>query len=170
MTQAVTKLLRNMPESTFIAEWTRPESERRYSFNDLLAEAMRRGYNAQGKQVCPVAVRSLCPSCDGELTTTDHELGACTQCRAPIRPQRSEATMSKPRGHSNVHVDQTERYGDTDRAMIPIESGATVYTVKPLPPLSLSREEWQEIGERMGWAKYRLSADKEAEQRKRARA
>lgn len=79
--------------------------------------------------------------------------------------------MSRPRGHSNAHTDQTIPYEtNPDRASIPIEGGATVFTVRPLPPLSLSREEWQEIGERMGWAKYRLSADRTNEQRKRVRA
>jgi hypothetical protein len=67
--------------------------------------------------------------------------------------------MSK-RGHSNVHADQTTTYPTTpDRALIPIEGGASVSTVKELPPLSLSREEWETIGERTGWLKHRLSAD-----------
>lgn len=48
-----------------------------------------------------------------------------------------------------------------EKAMIPLIGGAHVNTVRPLLPLALSRDEWQEIGERMGWAKYRLSADKE---------
>ena len=70
--------------------------------------------------------------------------------------------MSKPRGHSNVHAEQTKPYPTMpDKASIPLSGGATVYTVKELPPLALSREEWQEIGERMGWAKYQLSADRE---------
>lgn len=71
--------------------------------------------------------------------------------------------MSKPRGHSNVHAEQAQphpRLG-TDKAMIPISGGASFNTVRPLPPLALSREEWQEIGERMGWAKYRLNADRQ---------
>lgn len=68
--------------------------------------------------------------------------------------------MSKPRGHSNVKAEETQPYPTMpEKASIPISGGATVYTVKELPPLALSREEWQEIGERMGWAKYRLSAD-----------
>lgn len=68
--------------------------------------------------------------------------------------------MSKPKGHSNAHTDQTAPHPtNPDKASIPLEGGASVYTVKELPPLALSREEWQEIGERMGWTKYRLSAD-----------
>lgn len=30
---------------------------------------------------------------------------------------------------------------------------------EPLPPPTLSHEEWEEIGQRMGWIKERLSAD-----------
>lgn len=68
--------------------------------------------------------------------------------------------MSKPRGHSNAYTNKTEPHPTApDKAFIPIVGGASPYTVKDLPPLALSREEWQEIGERMGWAKYRLSAD-----------
>lgn len=68
--------------------------------------------------------------------------------------------MSKPRGHSNARVHEMQPHPTApDKASIPIEGGASVYTVKDLPPLTLSRDEWQEIGERMGWAKYRLSAD-----------
>lgn len=97
--------------------------------------------------------------CGASLTTTDYFAGFCTQCKMPIMAKET-TMMMKPRGHSNVHANQTEPHPTApDRAMIPIEGGATVYSVKELPPLSLSREEWQEIGERMGWAKYRLSAD-----------
>lgn len=66
--------------------------------------------------------------------------------------------MSKPAGHSNAIVDQVQPIS-TSQAMIPIHGGATVTTYRALPSLILSREEWQEIGERMGWARYRLSAD-----------
>ena len=60
--------------------------------------------------------------------------------------------MSKPRGHSNAHVEQTEPYPTMPhKASIPIEGGATVYTVKDLPPLALDREEWETIGRKMGW-------------------
>jgi hypothetical protein len=45
--------LRNMAESTFVEEWTRPAAKQRYPYNLLHAEAMRRGYNAEGKQVTP---------------------------------------------------------------------------------------------------------------------
>lgn len=78
--------------------------------------------------------------------------------------------MGQPRGHSNAHTDQTAPYPtNPDRASIPIVGGATVFSVRALPPLSLSREEWEEIGERMGWVKYRLSADREAREGKRVR-
>lgn len=60
--------------------------------------------------------------------------------------------MSKPRGHSNAYVDRTKPHPNVpDKAMIPIVGGAQVHTVRDLPPLALSREEWKEIGERMKW-------------------
>jgi hypothetical protein len=63
--------------------------------------------------------------------------------------------MSSPRGHSNVHAEQTTAWVRSDgnplRARIPISGGATVYSVKDLPPLALSRDEWLEIGRRMEW-------------------
>jgi hypothetical protein len=37
--------------------------------------------------------------------------------------------------------------------MIPLIGGADVYTVKELPPLALSKEEWEIIGRKMGWLK-----------------
>lgn len=68
--------------------------------------------------------------------------------------------MNKPKGHSNARTDETEPWsGDTEKAMIPISGGQTVASWRPLPPLALTKEGWQEIGERMGWAKYCLSAD-----------
>ena len=39
------------------------------------------------------------------------------------------------------------------RVIIPIEGGASVYTVKDLPPLALSKEEWLTIGRKTGWIK-----------------
>lgn len=69
--------------------------------------------------------------------------------------------MSK-RGHSNVHAEQAEPHPNiSDKAMIPITGGASFHTVRPLPPLALSREEWETIGERMGWLKHKLSMDRE---------
>ena len=60
--------------------------------------------------------------------------------------------MRTPRGHSNPHVeDLTVHPVVPDKVMIPIEGGASVYTVKPLPPLALSRDEWKRIGDRMNW-------------------
>lgn len=65
------------------------------------------------------------------------------------------------RGHSNIYPEQITTWPNLpDVAKIPIAGGANVDTVKELPPLALRREEWQEIGERMGWAKYRLNGDK----------
>jgi len=60
--------------------------------------------------------------------------------------------MSSPRGHSNAHVDQISRWDSRpDKAKIPMEGGASVHTVKSLPPLALDREEWKTIGRAMGW-------------------
>jgi hypothetical protein len=61
--------------------------------------------------------------------------------------------MREPRGHSNVHVSGISRYSETsnDIAKIPIEGGVDVYSVTPLPPLALAREEWEKIGQAMGW-------------------
>jgi hypothetical protein len=61
--------------------------------------------------------------------------------------------MREPRGHSNVRVSGISRYSETsnDMAKIPIEGGADVYSVKPLPPLALARVEWEKIGQAMGW-------------------
>lgn len=55
-------------------------------------------------------------------------------------------------GHSNVRTKYTEPWPDNPLlAKIPLEGGASVYSVKELPPLALSQEEWKRIGERMGW-------------------
>lgn len=60
-----------------------------------------------------------------------------------------------PRGHSNVddwdgvYIDDPE----LGKVKIPISGGASVYTVKDLPPLYLSREEWEKIGKKAGWVK-----------------
>lgn len=58
----------------------------------------------------------------------------------------------KPRGHSNVYADETERYPDDPAvACIPMIGGAQVHTCKPLPPLALHRDDWEKIGLKMGW-------------------
>ena len=65
-------------------------------------------------------------------------------------------THKKPQGHSNIYADETEPWtepGDPARACIPLTGGARVDTYKPLPPLSLSRKEWTEIGFRMRWCR-----------------
>lgn len=60
--------------------------------------------------------------------------------------------MPKPRGHSSAYPQLTEPYPtNPERASIPIEGGASVHTVKPLPALSLSFEEWETIGRKMNW-------------------
>ena len=57
------------------------------------------------------------------------------------------------RGHSNVTrlYDAKPLPTNPERFMIPIIGGAQVYSVKELPPLALSKEEWLEIGKRAGW-------------------
>lgn len=56
------------------------------------------------------------------------------------------------RGHSNVNAAKTEPWPDNpEKARIPLEGGASVYTVRELPPLALGKSEWEEIGRRMGW-------------------
>lgn len=62
--------------------------------------------------------------------------------------ERGTNQMSKPRGHSNVAGDARP---DNEWARIPITGGADVSTVRPLPPLYLSEQEWQVIGRIMGW-------------------
>jgi len=64
LSAANTKELRQMPESTFIEEWTRPAVLQRFPFNDLLAEAKRRGYNAEGRQVTPEPEQTEGLSCN----------------------------------------------------------------------------------------------------------
>jgi hypothetical protein len=67
-------------------------------------------------------------------------------------------TRHRPRGHSNAYAEETEPYpSNPSRASIPLAGGSTVYTCKPLPALSLSREEWEEIGRRMGWIRTRAA-------------
>ncbi len=60
-------------------------------------------------------------------------------------------------GHSNVEPKQTRQWSDLDKtvesgiARIPISGGVTAATTRDFPPLSLMKEEWLEIGRRMGW-------------------
>jgi len=57
------------------------------------------------------------------------------------------------RGHSNVHnLENMEPYPtNPDRWSIPIQGGISVYSVKDLPDLALSKAEWLEIGKRAGF-------------------
>ena len=52
------------------------------------------------------------------------------------------------RGHSNVYNLSGMKPYETnpDSWSIPIQGGASVYTVKNLPDLALDKEEWLEIG------------------------
>lgn len=65
------------------------------------------------------------------------------------------------RGHSNVHnlADMKPYPTNPDRWCIPIQGGASVYTVKDFPDLALDKEEWLEIGKRAGWlTDYEISS------------
>jgi len=57
------------------------------------------------------------------------------------------------RGHSNVSNFREIKPYPTNptKISIPISGGASVYKVKPLPPLSLNKEEWEKIGVIAGW-------------------
>jgi hypothetical protein len=57
------------------------------------------------------------------------------------------------RGHSNVtNLSEMEQYPtNPDRWSIQIQGGSTISSVKNLPNLALSKEEWLEIGKRAGW-------------------
>jgi predicted methyltransferase len=57
------------------------------------------------------------------------------------------------RGHSNVYnLSEIKPYPtNPDKISIPIQGGASVYTVKNLPDLALDKEEWLEIGKKAGW-------------------
>lgn len=59
--------------------------------------------------------------------------------------------MTQPRGHSNIKTESLRANDRTGAAMIPLEGGATVNSVRSLPPLALRREEWKTIGDRMNW-------------------
>ncbi|MFA5307433.1 MAG: hypothetical protein WC365_08350 [Candidatus Babeliales bacterium] len=57
------------------------------------------------------------------------------------------------KGHSNVcNLETMHPYPtNPNRWCIPIEGGSSVYTVKNLPDLALSKNEWFEIGKKAGW-------------------
>jgi len=60
--------------------------------------------------------------------------------------------MNDTRGHSNIYQGSTRRYKTCpDRARVSIMGGGRVDTVKRLPDLSLSKEDWLQIGRAMGW-------------------
>ncbi len=56
-----------------------------------------------------------------------------------------------PRGHTNCFAEETTVSEMSGKALIPIEGGASVLTVRAFPPLALGKSEWIEIGRRMGW-------------------
>jgi hypothetical protein len=62
------------------------------------------------------------------------------------------------RGHSNVHkLDEVKPYPtNPERALVPILGGANVTTVKELPPLAISEDEWKTIGRMMGWLREQV--------------
>jgi hypothetical protein len=61
------------------------------------------------------------------------------------------------RGHSNVESKKTVPWNKVDPktdpgiARVPLSGGASIEGWRELPPLSLRKEEWEEIGKRMGW-------------------
>ncbi len=58
------------------------------------------------------------------------------------------------RGHSNVIVERISKWDTPDDcAKLPMCGGSTVYSCKDLPPLALHKDDWEKIGEYMGWIK-----------------
>lgn len=59
------------------------------------------------------------------------------------------------KGHSNVtRLEEMKPYlTNPDRWCIHIEGGSSVYSVRDLPDLALSKDEWLEIGQRARWLK-----------------
>jgi len=57
------------------------------------------------------------------------------------------------KGHSNVDAKRTTTWPNADHACaaIPLCGGASYSSYKELPPLALHKDEWEEIGIRMGW-------------------
>lgn len=62
------------------------------------------------------------------------------------------------RGHSNVESSRTRPWSEVDPkveegiARIPLGGGATVSTWREFPPLAMRKEEWEQIGIKMGWS------------------
>jgi len=55
-------------------------------------------------------------------------------------------------GHSNVRLEEfTTPPHCPEKAQIGLAGGASPQTCRSLPPLVLTREEWEEIGRKMGW-------------------
>src|ERR1043165_6069342 len=78
------------------------------------------------------------------------KLSVTVSTRSP--PTTKGVEEMATRGHSNARVDElTAHPTATHKALIAIEGGANVYSVKELPPLALSRDEWKAIGDRMNW-------------------
>ena len=69
---------------------------------------------------------------------------------------------NRPRGHSNCYPEETVVYEWRDGkdsgvipdvASVPLIGGSAPGSCKALPPLALTRAEWEEIGLCMGWIK-----------------
>lgn len=58
------------------------------------------------------------------------------------------------RGHSNIDPTKARPWKDTpEKACIPLTGGASFQSSRELPPLALGKDEWEEVGLRMGWLK-----------------
>lgn len=61
------------------------------------------------------------------------------------------------RGHTNANTNairewqEVEKYVEAGIARIPISGGASPGTIREFPPLALTKDEWEEIGRKMGW-------------------
>ena len=60
-------------------------------------------------------------------------------------------SYSKRGGHSNVLLDELDKTTFAPKCRIQICGGADVSTVRRLPALALSEEEWRVIGRYMNW-------------------
>jgi hypothetical protein len=64
----------------------------------------------------------------------------------------SSYNRKRVRGHSNCYANETEPFPiNPVKASIPLVGGSTIENCKPLPALALAKQEWYEIGKRMGW-------------------
>ena len=62
--------------------------------------------------------------------------------------------MLMTRGHSNVcDMEKVVIDSYTGKVKVPLHGGTGIYTTKDLPPLYLSKEEWEQIGRKAGWLK-----------------